>query len=56
MPTTRTGVKLATEQPPTSDAQRMQCSGYKVNGSGIYTVCVTTVSFTKRLPMVIVDS
>lgn len=23
MPTTRTGAKLATEQPPTSDAQRM---------------------------------
>ena len=57
MLTTRTGAKLATEQPPTSEhAQRMHAMVMKFNGSGIYIVCEITFSFTKRLLMVLVDS
>ena len=51
MPTTRTGAKSATEQHLTSehgmkDVWLTFSNGYKINGSGIYTVCL---SFTKRL-------
>ena len=54
MLTTRTGAKLATEQPPTSEhAQRMHAVVMKFNGSGIYIVCEITFSFTKRLPTVL---
>ena len=57
MLTTRTGAKLATERPPTSEhTQRMHAVVMKFNGSGIYIVCEITFSFTKRLPTVLVDS
>ena len=51
MPTTRTGAKSATEQHLTSehgmkDVWWTFSNGYKINGSGIYTVCL---SFTERL-------